>query len=232
MARLGTEAEDGIDALLDQALAYEQVEPPTLTGFLDWFDRDMVTVKRRSDEGVDQVRVMTVHGAKGLEAPIVILPDTAVRQDGSNPPQVLLAWRRTAGLADAACRLPAALLDADAARRDLVRNERRRLLYVALTRARQWLIVCGAGIEASGNGNGSAESWHDLVKRAMLELDAAEEPGPDGGVLTLTQGWSGHSVAAPQAEPAAPHRRGGSRTSRLVRPGQSVRFRLRCWAVT
>ena len=89
VARLGVEAEDGIDALIDQALAYEQVEAPSLTGFLDWIDRDEVKVKRRTEEGVDQVRVMTVHGAKGLEAPIVILPDTAVRQDGSNPPQVL-----------------------------------------------------------------------------------------------------------------------------------------------
>ena len=79
VARLGAEAEDGIDALLDQALAYESVEAPSLTGFLDWIDRDEVEVKRRSDEGADQVRVMTVHGAKGLEAPIVILPDTAVR---------------------------------------------------------------------------------------------------------------------------------------------------------
>ena len=86
VARLGPEAEDGIDALLDQALAYESVEPPTLAGFLAWFDRDMVTVKRRSDEGADQVRVMTVHGAKGLEAPIVILPDTAVTQDSWNAP--------------------------------------------------------------------------------------------------------------------------------------------------
>ena len=85
VARLGAEAEDGIDALLDQALAYEAVEPPSLTGFLAWIDRDEVAVKRRSEEGADQVRVMTVHGAKGLEAPIVILPDTAARQEGAQP---------------------------------------------------------------------------------------------------------------------------------------------------
>ena len=88
-ARLGPEAEDGIDALIDQALAYESVEAPSLTGFLAWFDREEVAVKRRTEETADQVRVMTVHGAKGLEAPIVILPDTAVRNDGANPPQIL-----------------------------------------------------------------------------------------------------------------------------------------------
>ena len=115
VARLGPEAEDGIDALLDQALAYESVEPPTLAGFLAWFDRDMVTVKRRSDEGADQVRVMTVHGAKGLEAPIVILPDTAVTQDGWNAAAGAAARGRT-GRPGAPARdlCPPALADAEA----------------------------------------------------------------------------------------------------------------------
>ncbi len=89
VARLGQEAEDGIDALLDQALAYESVEAPSVTGFLGWIDRDDVQVKRRTDATADQVRVMTVHGAKGLESPIVILPDTGDRQEGANPPHVL-----------------------------------------------------------------------------------------------------------------------------------------------
>ena len=67
-------------------------------------------MKRRTEEGADQVRVMTVHGAKGLEAPIVILPDTAVRQDGANPPQMLRladgqpAWRMRADEAPAGAR--------------------------------------------------------------------------------------------------------------------------------
>ena len=159
-ARLGAEAEDGIDALLDQALAYEAVEAPSLTGFLDWIDRDEVAVKRRMEEEADQVRVMTVHGAKGLEAPIVILPDTAVRPEGRNPPQIVRladgqpAWRVKTEEA------PPALVDAEKARRALVREENRRLLYVALTRAKSWLVVCGAGQE-SPNG----ESWHGLVAR-------------------------------------------------------------------
>ena len=67
-------------------------------------------MKRRTEEGADQVRVMTVHGAKGLEAPIVILPDTAVRQDGANPPQILRladgqpVWKVRAELAPAGLR--------------------------------------------------------------------------------------------------------------------------------
>ena len=76
LARLGTEAGDPIDELLEQALAFEKRHTPSLTGFLAWIDRNDIVVKREMESGADRVRVMTVHGAKGLEAPIVILPDT------------------------------------------------------------------------------------------------------------------------------------------------------------
>ncbi len=201
VARLGAEAEDGIDALIDQALAYESVEAPSVTGFLDWFDRAEVAVRRRSDEDADQVRVMTVHGAKGLEAPIVILPDTAVRHDGANPPQILRladgtpVWKVSSDLA------PQVFKDAEGDRQKLVRLESRRLLYVALTRARSWLIVCGAGQTAKKKG----ESWHDLVADAMVGLDPVRLPGPDGETLILSHNWTeapappapGGLVAAP-----------------------------------
>ncbi len=200
-ARLGPEAEDGIDALIDQALAYESVEAPSLTGFLDWFDRDEVKVKRRSEEDADQVRVMTVHGAKGLEAPIVILPDTATRQDGRNPPQILRlengqpVWKVRAEVA------PPAFKKAEDDRRALVRAESRRLLYVALTRAESWLIVCGAGTLGT-----SGESWHELVAEAMTGLGATPEPGPpEGDKLTLSHLWAAAPAAAlPPAPSAAP----------------------------
>jgi ATP-dependent helicase/nuclease subunit A len=77
--RLGPEAEDGIDELLSQALAYERGNVPSLTGFLVWLSTDEVEVKRQTDSEGHRIRVMTVHGAKGLEAPIVILPDTCDR---------------------------------------------------------------------------------------------------------------------------------------------------------
>src|SRR6056297_294489 len=76
LARLGAEAEDGIDALLSQAMAYEQRAVDSLTGFLVWMETDDLEIKRQMDSASDRIRVMTVHGAKGLEAPVVILPET------------------------------------------------------------------------------------------------------------------------------------------------------------
>ena len=201
VARLGHEAEDGIDALVDQALAYEAVEAPSLTGFISWFEHGDVTVKRRTDETADQVRVMTVHGAKGLEAPIVILPDTATRSDLQNPPQILrlcdtdqAVWKVPAD------RAPAAFAAAENARRALVREESRRLLYVALTRARTWLVVCGAGSDAS---TPTGESWHALVREALAAIAPEREPGPDGEILTLSSNWPA-PAAASRVAPAAP----------------------------
>jgi len=196
VARLGPEAEDGIDALLDQALAYEQVEPPSLTGFLEWIDRDEVRVKRRAEETADQVRVMTVHGAKGLEAPIVFLPDAASRREG-RPPEILplgdgpAAWRVRA----ADC--PPALADAARLRAEAAAAENRRLLYVALTRARTWLIVAAAG-------RPGADSWHGLVSEAVEALGPERMPGPDGEIRTLSHAWTEAAGTARPPAPAAP----------------------------
>ena len=192
VARLGAEAEEGIDALLDQALAYERAEAPSLTGFLGWMDEGELTIKRRVEKGADQVRVMTVHGAKGLEAPIVILPDTAPRQEGRNAPCVLrpeggpALWRMAA---DAA---PPTVADAEAARRARAREENMRLLDGALTRAESWLIVAGAG----GAPKPGDDSWHELVRIAMEEMGAEEEWD---GTLTLDAGWEEVVAEAPVA---------------------------------
>ena len=76
LARLGAEAADAIDEFLNLALAYDDSAPPSLQGFLRWLREGQREIKRDMEQGRDEVRVMTVHGAKGLEAPIVFLPDT------------------------------------------------------------------------------------------------------------------------------------------------------------
>jgi ATP-dependent helicase/nuclease subunit A len=141
-----------------------------------------------------------VHGAKGLEAPIVILPDTAARQDGANPPQILrlatgqAVWKVRKEMA------PPAFAAAEDARRALVREESRRLLYVGLTRPKSWLIVCGAGTDIAG-ANG--ESWHALVREALLTLSPTREPSSGGEILTLDHNWPAPSAGG-RGIPAAP----------------------------
>ena len=90
LARLGPEAEDPIDELLTQALEYERQEIPTLAGFIAWIEAGDITIKRQMEQGENVVRVMTVHGAKGLEAPIVVLPDTMSGVSGPAGRPVLL----------------------------------------------------------------------------------------------------------------------------------------------
>ncbi|MFN7599402.1 MAG: UvrD-helicase domain-containing protein, partial [Cereibacter sp.] len=144
LARLGDEAEDGIDELLTQALAYERTEVPSLTGFLGWLQSDDVDVKRQMDSAGDRIRVMTVHGAKGLEAPVVFLPETQDRKAKPGPellplPEGPVTWRTPTEES------PPQLATAMAARRDGEAAESLRLLYVAMTRAQSWLSVAGAG---------------------------------------------------------------------------------------
>ncbi len=170
LARLGAEAEDGIDAYLAEALTYEGADIPSLTGFLVWMQTGEIEVKRRLDSASKAIRVMTVHGAKGLESPIVILPDTAKRKDdhrgiilrsGDGP----ALWKTRAEDS------PDTIAVEVARRVEKDREERLRLLYVAMTRAENWLIVCAAGDVGQG-----AESWFSLIDEAMEHVGAAKLP--------------------------------------------------------
>lgn len=173
IGRLGREAEDGIDAFLAEALAYERSGVPSLTGFLVWMQAGDVEVKRRLEQGSRAIRVMTVHGAKGLEAPIVILPDTANRQRRDRGAILRPGGRAAAWKVARAESPPDLLADLDArARRE--EEEQMRLLYVAMTRAESWLIVAAAGETAEGPA-----SWHGLVRDGMVKAGAAQFQ-PDG----------------------------------------------------
>ncbi len=82
LARLGLEAADALDEFLDLALDYESRETPSLQGFVAWLRSAGAEIKRDMEIARDEVRVMTVHGAKGLEAPFVILADTTTAPAG------------------------------------------------------------------------------------------------------------------------------------------------------
>ncbi|WP_415233558.1 double-strand break repair helicase AddA [Pseudorhodobacter sp.] len=186
LARLGAEAEDGIDELLSQALAYERNDVPSLTGFLGWLETDDVEVKRQMDSAGQRIRVMTVHGSKGLEAPIVILPDTAQYSARERDEIFLLAegpvWKTPKAES------PEPIAEARAARKAREEAEAMRLLYVAMTRAQSWLIVAAAGAigkDKSDDEDASNVVWYRLIQEAMEAAGAAVLPG---GGLRLAEG--------------------------------------------
>lgn len=182
VARMGTEAEDGIDALLGQALAYERTEVPSLTGFLEWMQADNLEIKRQIDSASDQIRVMTVHGAKGLEAPIVILPDTGLKKNDVKSEIITFTdtpiWKPNA----------AEMTRSIAAEIDLLKEaqtqEGLRLLYVAMTRAEKWLIIAAAG------DLGKEGSWYQMADGALRHLNAVSFiEGPAHGLRHEEAGW-------------------------------------------
>lgn len=197
LARLGPEAEDGIDALLSQALAYESTGVPSLTGFLTWMETDDLEVKRQMDSQGDRIRVMTVHGAKGLEAPIVILPDTAKRivqaKQELLPAGDHLIWKTPAKSS-----APAVVALRDAVVAKQVR-ERMRLLYVAMTRAEKWLIVGAAGDVGEDDA-----SWYNIVADGMSRRGDYADMLGDLPVRRVSElDWHGPklAMAEPKTEP-------------------------------
>ncbi len=211
LARLGLEAADALDEFLALALEYEQRETPSLQGFVAWLRATEAIVKRDMDIARDEVRVMTVHGAKGLEAPIVILADTTTQPRGPRDPRLLqldaaglppgavppLVW---AGRKDDD---PPPVAYARAAARSAAEDEHRRLLYVAMTRAADRLIVCGAqGVNAKPKG-----CWYELVHDALKgEAHAVPADDGDGDILRWQKFFPdpADEKSMPAATPAAP----------------------------
>ncbi len=168
LARLGAEAEDPLDEFVNLTLAYERLHPPSLQGFLRWLEQGGVEIKRDLEQGgADAVRIMTVHGAKGLQAPIVFLPDTL--QVPTRPPRLLWlgdgedelpVWPPRAEYHDQRCRSAA---ETAARTRD---QEYRRLLYVAMTRAEDRLIVCGWATRKAAAGH----CWYNTIRQALAPV--------------------------------------------------------------
>ncbi|HLH87744.1 MAG TPA: double-strand break repair helicase AddA [Xanthobacteraceae bacterium] len=167
LRRLGPEAADALDEFLELALDYERREPPSLQGFMAWLRAAQTEIKRDMEISRDEVRVMTVHGAKGLEAPLVILADTTSAPAGPRPPRLLglPAPNAAPGTPDRIVWAGKKATDAPpvASARQTARaeaeHEYRRLLYVAMTRAADRLIVAGC----EGERARPAGCWYDLV---------------------------------------------------------------------
>ncbi|MEE8173186.1 MAG: double-strand break repair helicase AddA, partial [Alphaproteobacteria bacterium] len=201
LGRLGVEAADPIDEFLSAALAYERAHPPSLQGFLHWLRAAQSELKRDPEQARNEVRVMTVHGAKGLQAPIVFLPDTlslpsdrrAILWTEDGETGVLPLWPGRRAREE---RVSKALRER-ARRRDM--DEYRRLLYVAMTRAEDRLYVCGwQGTKTPPEG-----CWNQLVRDGLTELAGIEEIELE---FAQDDGWSGQGLrySCPQTAEARP----------------------------
>ena len=175
LRRLGAEARDPIEELLNSALQFEADATPSLQRFLDWFDRGDVEITRDPSAPLDAVRVMTVHGAKGLQAPLVILADATVDPDASRSARVDWAIAsdgpKTPVFRPRKEELAGSLLDAVEVAKARDRAEHWRLLYVALTRAEEHLVIGGA-LGPRARGEPPEESWYQAVDRAVAGLGA------------------------------------------------------------
>ncbi|WP_395685421.1 double-strand break repair helicase AddA [Aestuariivirga sp.] len=197
VSRLGSEANDAIDALLDRALDYEELHGTSLAGFVNWFQAEEIEIKRNMDPDAGLVRVMTVHGAKGLEAPIVILPDTTSIPEYQKSDPLLMLQCEGDGLAKVPLWVPANLKTTrevarfrDAQKADAI-AEYHRLLYVAMTRAEDELYICGY----AGQKKIPDLCWYNTVHHALVgqmspladgqgwRLGAPPVKIPDGGVV-------------------------------------------------
>ncbi|MEM9618607.1 MAG: double-strand break repair helicase AddA [Pseudomonadota bacterium] len=187
--RLSPSSRDAVDEMLRQALDFETANPRSLRAFVNWFEESAGEIKREMERADNAVRVMTVHGAKGLEANIVFLIDAhrgpnlsqqdpiqklGIRAGGSSHTVMAPLF---AGGADRDISLTAAAREE---KKQKIYEEYRRLLYVATTRARDQLYICGHEL---GNDRKprekktSVKSWHALAQDAFDRLGERIEQG-------------------------------------------------------
>ena len=209
--RLGMAARDPIDELINSTIEFERSETASLDRFLAWFSRGTVDVQRDPGRPGNEVRVMTVHGAKGLEAPVLILADATADPARLGRTPVTLGY--DVGAAQAAPLLrpkkeertaPFDEIIVAQEKRDL--EEHWRLLYVALTRAADRLIVAGVAPKPKKDGSEARppECWHVAVERAMTALEAAPADHGRWGTGLVYGAAAGPRATGSRAKAPAP----------------------------
>jgi ATP-dependent helicase/nuclease subunit A len=194
-ARLGPECAEPLDELLAEALNFAAQKPAALQSFLHTLRQANNEIKREADVFGGMVRIMTVHGAKGLQAPIVILPDTTALPDMDVPQQpgtrIPIFCPRTALRSET-------VQNAAAAQRDAKLEEYNRLLYVALTRAEDEILIAGA----EGAKPPLETSWYASIKAGFQRL-GIEPDDNDIFMLSSPQSAEPDRKDAPRAAASA-----------------------------
>ncbi|HEY0901572.1 MAG TPA: 3'-5' exonuclease, partial [Micavibrio sp.] len=176
-ARLSAEARDPLDEFLNQVLGFEGDHVSSVQGFVLWHAHNEAEIKREQEEAGGMIRIMTVHSSKGLQAPIVILPDTiAMKGSKANRASERLLWPAKTGLAfpfwsPQKESEPQAYVKAREAAQNKDQQEYRRLLYVGLTRAEDRLYIGGAAGEKSFDEG----SWYTLTQDAFSRIEGAQK---------------------------------------------------------
>ena len=232
LRRLGREANDALDEFLELALSYERKAPASLQGFMAWLRAADTEVKRDMEISRDEVRVMTVHGAKGLEAPVVIMADTTTSPSDTQRLRLIHLPQGNGGKvvvwAGRKADDPPGVGNARSQMLEETEHEYRRLLYVAMTRAADRLIIAGC---MPGNRNSVREhSWYDLVKRGLANSDLAfdEIPAGDGVVKSYRRAEDAAPETGTALDVAAvEHSSLPDWLYTAVTPGQAVDRKLR-----
>lgn len=216
--RLGYDIQDALDEFLSRCLHFEQSHTPALQAFCDWFLRGEAQIKREQESHkADQVRIMTVHASKGLQAPIVFLPDTVKILHDHNKGRVRLLWPeedvdgKAAGV-DVPLWSPRQEFDAGIYERareaaaEKQMEEYRRLLYVALTRAEDRLYIAGfRGRNKAKDGcwyNLVAESFPAAAQNVPFDMEGAPLADEEGNILYARR-LSHAQTVPPEKAPAA-----------------------------
>ncbi len=200
LAALGEEAADPLNMLLDAALRYEQENVPSLQGFLHWLEQQSSDIKRDPDQARGQVRLMTVHGAKGLEAPVVIVADAYGRPSGLRSiidvAGVPIWYRVGANKVG-----PVAIAANAQAQRDA--EEYWRLYYVAITRAADHLFITGWQPKKK---SGAGKPWYEAVQESLEQAAVAPQSDARWDSVWRIGAPTGMAASARLLEPDAPRR--------------------------
>jgi ATP-dependent helicase/nuclease subunit A len=201
-SRLGLAARDPIDELLSSALEFERTEPASLDRFLAWFSRGEVEIKRDPSAPANAVRVMTVHGAKGLEAPVVILADATADPKKAGGTQssieMPIVGRNVPVVRPRKAEQCSPFAEVIASGEELDLQEHWRLLYVGMTRAIDRLVVAGLD-----KGERVDNCWHIRVERALQALGAEQSDDQRWGTISTYRGEVTSGAARPKETKAS-----------------------------